>query len=112
MIEFGQQNQNGVVSFTEASRLLFKTRMNEKKRLFTVLSPMAGSKFHKHQADSLDTLSMITALESSSESQFVVRDNGKRLKLTAPTKILEDARSEQLHTVLAVRQPNVQKLIR
>jgi len=42
----------------------------------------------------------------------VARDNGKRLKLTAPTNILEDARSEKLQAVLKVRQPNVQELIR
>jgi hypothetical protein len=112
MREFGQQNQDGVISFTEASRLLFKTRMDKKKRLFTVLSPMAGNRFHKRQADSLNKLSMVTALELSSESRFVARDNGKRLKLTAPTNILEDARSEKLQAVLKVRQPNVQELIR
>lgn len=112
MREFGQQNQNDVISFTKASRLLFKTRMDKKKRLFTMLSLMAGNRFHKRQADSLNKLSMVTALELSYESRFVARDNGKRLKLTASTNILEDARSEKLQAMLKVRQLNVQKLIR
>jgi len=112
MREFEQQNQDDVISFTKVSRLLFKTRMNKKKRLFTMLSLMIGNRFHKRQVDSLNKLSMITVLELSSESRFVTRDNGKRLKLTASTNILEDARSEKLQAMLKVRQLNVQELIR
>jgi len=112
MRKFEQQNQNDVISFTKASRLLFKTRMNKKKRLFTMLSLMIDNRFHKRQADSLNKLSMITALELSYESRFVTRNNDKRLKLTASTNILEDARSEKLQTMLKIQQLNVQKLIR
>ncbi len=112
MREFEQQNQNDVISFTKISRLLFKTRMNKKKHLFTMLSLMIGNRFHKRQVDSLNKLSMITALELSYESRFVTRNNDKRLKLTAFTNILEDARSEKLQTMLKIRQLNVQKLIR
>ena len=112
MREFEQQNQNDVISFTKISRLLFKTRMNKKKHLFTMLSLMIDNRFHKRQVDSLNKLSMITVLELSYESRFVTRDNDKRLKLTASTNILEDARSEKLQAMLKVRQLNVQKLIR
>ncbi len=112
MREFKQQNQNDVISFTKISRLLFKTRMNKKKHLFTMLSLMIDNRFHKRQVDSLNKLSMITVLELSYESRFVTRDNDKRLKLTASTNILEDARSEKLQAMLKVRQLNVQKLIR
>jgi len=112
MIIFGLQNQDRVASFTEAWRLLFRTRRDGKKRLFTVLSPMANNTFHKHQADSRDELAMVTALELPSDARFIARDKNKRLKMTPPTAILDAARSEQLQTVLMVRQPNVQALIR
>ncbi len=52
MYEFGQQNHDGAVSLAEASRLLFKSRIG-RKALFTVLSPIAGNRFRKRQADSL-----------------------------------------------------------
>lgn len=54
---------------------------------------MAGNRFRKYQADSLDDASMVTALELPSESRFMARDNNKRLKMTAPTTILDAARS-------------------
>ena len=71
MREFKQQNQNDVISFTKISRLLFKTQMNKKKHLFMMLSLIIDNRFHKHQVNSLNKLSMITALELSYESQFM-----------------------------------------
>ncbi len=76
-----------------------------------MLSLMINNRFHKHQVNSLNKLSMITALKLSSESRFMTRDNDKRLKLTASTNILEDARSEKLQMMLKIWQLNVQKLI-
>jgi len=112
MVIFGQQNQGRVASFAEASRLLFRTRRDASKPLFTVLSPMADNTFRKHQADSRDEISMVTALELPSDARFIARDKNKRLKMTPPTAILDAARSERLQTVLMVKQPNVQALIR
>lgn len=109
---FGQQNHDGAVSLAEASRLLSKTRIGKGKPMFTVLSPLGGNKFHKRQADALDKNSMIAALQLPSNSHFVARDNGKRLKMTAPTAIIDAARSQQLQTVLVVGPSNVQELIR
>ena len=43
---------------------------------------------------------------------FKLNANNKRLRMTAPTAILDAARSQRLQVVLMVRQPNVQKLIR
>ncbi len=111
MREFKQQNQNDVISFTKISRLLFKTQMNKKKHLFMMLSLIIDNRFHKHQVNSLNKLSMITALELSYESQFMTRNNDKWLKLTASTNILEDVHSEKLQTMLKIWQLNVQKLI-
>jgi hypothetical protein len=112
---FSHQNSGGVVSFAEAWRLLSRTqkeRRERRERLFTVLSPMADDAFRKRQADSLDEKSMVTALELPSEARFIALDKNKRLKMTPPTTILDAARSEQLQTVLMVKQPNVQALIR
>jgi hypothetical protein len=109
---FNHQNHDAGVSLAEASRLLSKTWTGRRKQMFTVLSPLAGNRFRKRQADSRDNASMVAALELPSESRFMARDNNKRLKMTAPTAILNAARSEQLQTVLMVKQPNVQELIR
>jgi glutamyl/glutaminyl-tRNA synthetase len=68
MRKFKQQNQNDVISFTKILQLLFKIRMNKKKYLFTMLSLMIDNRFYEHQVDSLNKLSMITALELSYES--------------------------------------------
>ena len=112
MYIFGQQNQDTDVSLAEASRLLFKTRGGGRKRIFTVLSPIAGNRFRKRQANSLNDASMVTALELPSESRFIALDRGKCLKMTGPTTILDAARSDQLQAVLMIKQPNVQELIR
>jgi len=92
--------------------LLFRTRRDVSKPLFTVLSPIADNTFRKHQADSRDEISIVTALELPSDARFIARDKNKRLKITPPTAILDAARSERLQTVLIVKQPNVQALIR
>ena len=110
--ECGPQNQDDVVSFAEASRLLSRTRKDGETRLFTVLSPLADNTFRKHQAESLDETAMVNALELPSNAQYMARDNNKRLKMTPPTAILDAARSKQLQTVLRVSQSNVQALIR
>ncbi len=55
---------------------------------------------------------MVTALELPSDARFIARDKNKRLKMTPPTAILDAARSERLQTVLMVKQPNIQALIR
>ena len=54
---------------------------------------------------------MVTALDLPSNARYMVQDKNKRLKMTPPTAILDAARSEQLQTVLMVRQPNVQAVI-
>ena len=100
------------ISLPEALRLLSKTRIRIKNRIFTVLSPLGKNQFRKREADALDKASMVAALELPSDSRFIARDNSKRLKLTAPTAILDAARSQQLQAVLKVKQPNVQELIR
>ena len=77
-----------------------------------VLSPTGNGRFRKRYANSRDIISMTTALRLPSASRFITWDNGKRLKLMAPTAILEEACSERLQTVIAVSQHGVQELIR
>ncbi len=76
-----------------------------------MLSLMIDNKFYKRQVNSLNKLSMITALKLFYESWFVTQDNDKWLKLTASTNILKDACSEKLQMMLKIQQLNVQKLI-
>jgi hypothetical protein len=46
------------------------------------------------------------------ETPFLTTDYGKRLKLTAPTRILKEARSENLETAVVVSQYNTREIIR
>ena len=81
--------------------------------MFAVLSPISNGRFRKRYADPCDNLSMTTALQLPSKSTYIVRDNGhKRLKLMAPTAILEGARSERIQAAIAVSQHSVQELKR
>jgi hypothetical protein len=96
----------------QASRFVFSKRKSVKEGTFAVLSPTGNGTFRKRRADSRDKFSMTTALRLPSVSRFIAWDNGKRLKLIAPTIILEEARSERLQAVIAVSQHSVQELIR
>ena len=109
---FGQQGEEEAISLPQASRFVFSKRRSVKERTFVVLSPAGNGRFRKRHADSRNKLSMTTALQLPSASHFVARDKGKRLKLMAPTTILEEAHSERLQAVVAVSQHNVQELIR
>ena len=64
--------------------------------------PTGKDRFRVRQADSTDPASIIKALELPSKTPFLTRDRGKRLKLTAPTRILEEARSQNLDIALMV----------
>ncbi|KAL9103269.1 MAG: hypothetical protein Q9163_001671 [Psora crenata] len=112
MYVFGQQGEEEAISLAQASRFVFSERRSVKERTFAVLSPTGNGRFRKRHADSRNKLSMTTALQLPSASHFVARDKGKRLKLMAPTTILEEAHSERLQAVVAVSQHNVQELIR
>ncbi len=112
MYAFGQQGGEEAISLAQASRFVFSKRRSVKEGAFAVLSPTGNGRFRKRRADSRDKLSMTAALRLPSASRFIARDNGKRLKLMAPTTILEEARSERLQAVIAVSQHNVQELIR
>jgi len=111
MYVFGQQGGEEAISLAQASRFVFSKRTSIEERTFAVLSPTGNGRFRKRHADSRDKLSMTTALRLPSASRFIARDNGKRLKLMAPTTILEEARSERLQAVIAVSQHSVQELI-
>lgn len=86
--------------------------MSAKERTFAVFSPTGNGRFRKRHADSHDKLSMTAALRLPSVSRFIARDNGKRLKLMAPTSNIKEARSERLQAVIAVSQHSVQESIR
>jgi hypothetical protein len=55
---------------------------------------------------------MIQALQLPSETRFLTADDGKRLKLTAPVRIIEEAHSQNLDAALVVLRQNTGDLIR
>ena len=101
--------QEKAVPVAEASQFLFSKEANAKKRSFSVLSPTDDGGFRRREADALDRPSMIKALRLPSGSHFMARDNGKRLKMTAPATILEEARSGRLNAVLSIPRHKVQE---
>ncbi len=109
---FGQPSEEEAISLAQASQFLFSMRTNFTKHTFAVLSPLENGRFRKRHANSHDQRSMTTTLRLPSVSSFIARDNGKRLRLMAPTTILEEARSERLKAVVSVPQHGVQDLIR
>lgn len=111
MYVFGQQHQEADVPFTPASRLLFRRENKSNMSTFTALSPTTNGRFRKRQADPQDKLSMVSALRLPSDSLFMTRENGKRLKVTAPITILEGAQSERLNAVISVPRHKVWELI-
>jgi hypothetical protein len=101
----------GDVPFAAASRLLFRRKSKPDILTFTVLSPVANGHFRKRRADPEDKLFMVSALRLPSDSYFMTQDNGKRLKMTAPITILEEAQSKWLNAVISVPRHKVQELI-
>lgn len=99
------------VPLAKASHPLFDKKANAKKRSFSVLSPTDDGGFRRREANALDRPSMINALGLPSGSHFMARDNGKRLKMTAPATILEEARSDRLNAVLSIPRHKVQEFV-
>lgn len=79
-----------------------------------VFSPAGGDRFRVDNADPTDPVSMANALQllSKTPTLALASDQGKRLKLTSPTTILEEARAQKLDTALVVARPNAGEVIR
>jgi Protein of unknown function (DUF3723) len=110
---FGQETHDRTISLQDASRVLFRRRVKTTSR-FMVLSPAQKGRFRVCEANSTDTVSMVNALQLPSEAPTLAlaSDRGKRLKLTAPTTILEGARAQRLDTALVVSKQNAGEVIR
>jgi hypothetical protein len=102
------------ISLQDASRFLFRRRIRTATKSFMVLSPAGRDRFRLREADSTDTVSMVNALQPPSEAPTLAlaSDQGKRLKLTAPTTILEEARAQKLDTALVVSRLSAGEVIR
>ncbi|PVH69165.1 hypothetical protein DL98DRAFT_541837 [Cadophora sp. DSE1049] len=98
----------------DASRFLFRRRIRTATKSFVVLSPAGRGRFRICKADSTDPVSMVNALQLPSQAPTLAlaSDQGKRLKLTAPTTILEEARAQKLDTALVVARLNAGEVIR
>jgi len=101
------------ISLQDASRFLFR-RQTRTARSFMVFSPAGGDRFRVDNADPTDPVSMANALQllSKTPTLALASDQGKRLKLTSPTTILEEARAQKLDTALVVARPNAGEVIR
>ena len=81
-----------------------------------VLSPAGRDRFRVHKADPTDTVSMVNALQLPSEAPTLTialaSDQGKRLKIAAPTTILEKARAQKINMALVVSRLNAGVVIR
>ena len=104
----GQRGEETVISLEQASRLLFNDAGH---RNFTVLSPTEDGTFRRRHVDHHDKQAMVVALQLPSNSHFLSREGGKRLKLTDPRTVVEEAHSQQLKAVLIAPEYGLQKLI-
>ena len=104
--------QNATISVIEASRLLLNGHTNTGDQTFTVLSPTEERGFRTRHADPHDKSAVVAALRLLSSSHFMTSASGKRLKLTDPRTVVEEAYSGQLKTVLSLPRRGVQELIR
>jgi hypothetical protein len=68
--------------------------------------PVGMDRFRVRRADSTVPASMVKALQLPSEALFLTRARGKRLKLTAPTRL------QNMDAALVVSQQNAGEFIR
>jgi hypothetical protein len=85
--------------------------MKTQAEQFTVLHPTSNSNFRVRQINRSDPVAMADALDVPSMCSFIISDRGKRLKLTAPATILDEARLQRLDTALRVPQSNPRALM-
>jgi hypothetical protein len=74
------------------------------KNSFTVLSPTDNDGFRKREVDPYDEESIALALCIGSDHYYMTRTNGKRLKLTSPSTLFEEARSGWLNAAISASQ--------
>ena len=104
------------ISLQDASRFIFRRQIRTTARSFMVLSPAGRDRFRVHKADPTDTVSMVNALQLPSEAPTLTlalaSNQGKRLKVAAPTTILEKARAQKINMALVVSRLNAGVVIR
>lgn len=103
--------QHATVSMNDAKRFIFRKR-TKPTQSFVTFFPEANGRFHFRKACNQDTASMIQAMGLPSQAAFLIRDNGKRLKLTAPSHILEASRSHNLDAAVVISNGTSSDLIR
>jgi hypothetical protein len=117
LLIFGQERliEDITISLQDASRLMFR-RQTRAARSFMVLSLAGRDHFRVRKADPTDTASMVNALQLQSKAPTitlaVASDQGKRIKLAAPTTILEKARAQKLDIAVVVPRLDAGEVIR
>jgi hypothetical protein len=118
LLIFGQERliEDITISLQDASRLIFRRQTRTAARSFMVLSLAGRDHFRVRKADPTDAVSMVNALQLQSEAPTitlaVASDQGKRIKLAAPTTILEEARAQKLDMALVVSRLDAGEVIR
>ncbi len=118
MLVFWQERliEDITISLQDASRLIFRREIRTATRLFTVLSHAGRDRFRIRKADPTDSISMVNALQLPSKAPTITlalaRDKGKRLKLAAPTTVLEEACAQKLDIALVVSRLDAGEVIR
>ena len=110
LAQFGQEIREMLIPKQTALRLLFRDRINTKPRVFNVLSPAKNGMYSIRRADISNRSSIVDALQLPSDCNFLVRDGGKRLKLSAPTTIVAEAHAQKNDTTIAVSRRSVQQI--
>jgi hypothetical protein len=118
LLIFGQERliEDITISLQDASRLMFRRQTRTAARSFMVLSLAGRDHFRVRKADPTDTASMVNALQLQSKAPTitlaVASDQGKRIKLAAPTTILEKARAQKLDIAVVVPRLDAGEVIR
>jgi hypothetical protein len=119
LLIFGQERlvEDITISLQDASRLIFRRQIRRTMAgSFMVFSPAGRDRFRVRKADPTDTVSMVNALQLPSEAPTITlalaSDQGKRLKLAAPTTILEEARAQKLDMALVVSRLDAGEVVR
>jgi hypothetical protein len=97
-----------------ASCFIFRRRIRTATKSFVVLSYTSKDRFRIYKADLTNSVSMVNTLQLPSEALTLAlaSNQGKQLKLTAPTTILEKACAQKLDTALVVLRLNAGEVIR
>jgi hypothetical protein len=99
-----QESGDQLISLEAASKYLFRTRGNKKRRWLNVITPAEENMFRINHIDPTDTGSIHNALGHLSNISCLTTDTNKQLRLIAPVVVSSKAAEHGLDTVVIVPQ--------